>query len=162
MMDNLTGCDRAFKYFASTLSLSSNSVIFISIIYRKFTINIFHLQITINNFSQKKRQRRKNYPVVLIYFEFKNKEKKNLSFLNHLFLRLLKYVRASDFVYFSSFQPKSLWYIIWRVIPPSITMFSPVINPASSEHRNKTIDAISSGVPILPTGCCILSSSEAS
>ena len=33
-------------------------------------------------------------------------------------------------------------------------MFSPVINPAFSEQRNKAISAISSDLPTLPTGCC--------
>ena len=39
-------------------------------------------------------------------------------------------------------------------MPPSIQMISPVMNPALSEHRNRTIFAISIGFPMRPTGCC--------
>ena len=40
------------------------------------------------------------------------------------------------------------------VIPPSMQIFSPVMNPALSEQRNITIFAISIGLPTRPTGCC--------
>src|SRR6266851_10484176 len=39
------------------------------------------------------------------------------------------------------------------VTPPSTTKLAPVINDASSEARKVTVLAISSGSPILPTGC---------
>jgi len=39
------------------------------------------------------------------------------------------------------------------VIPPSMQMFSPVMNPALSEHRYMTIEAMSSGLPTRPAGC---------
>ena len=39
-------------------------------------------------------------------------------------------------------------------------MFSPVINPDLSEHKNITIFAMSSGIPPLRTPCCYLSSFE--
>ena len=44
-------------------------------------------------------------------------------------------------------------------MPPSMQMFSPVINPAFSEQRKRTISAISSGLPTRPTGCCCASAS---
>ena len=44
----------------------------------------------------------------------------------------------------------------WSCIdnPPSTVNVVPVIKEASSEHKNDTEDAISSGVPVLLTGYC--------
>ena len=39
-------------------------------------------------------------------------------------------------------------------MPPSMQIFSPVIKPALSEQRNRTILAMSMGVPTRPAGCC--------
>ena len=38
-------------------------------------------------------------------------------------------------------------------LPPSTVMLWPVTNEAASEHSQTTASAISSGVPIRPTGC---------
>ena len=43
----------------------------------------------------------------------------------------------------------------WDVQPPSIRMSVPVINPASSEHRNRASFPISSGRPHRPTGILV-------
>src|SRR5712691_1025242 len=41
---------------------------------------------------------------------------------------------------------------VWAVRPPSTTIAAPVMNDASSEARNRTVLAISSGSPIRPNG----------
>ena len=44
-------------------------------------------------------------------------------------------------------------YTVW---PPSTTMAWPMTKLAASEHNHTTVAAISSGLPILPTGSCAI------
>ena len=44
-------------------------------------------------------------------------------------------------------------YTVW---PPSTTMALPTTKLAASEHNHTTVAAISSGLPILPTGSCAI------
>lgn len=50
---------------------------------------------------------------------------------------------------------RKILYIIFLVIPPSITMFAPLMKSFSGADRNMTIRAMSSGTPTLPDGCCL-------
>ena len=74
--------------------------------------------------------------------------------------KIKKTASASTCGYFhDNFQP---WYTMSLLMPPSIVMFWPVMKPALSLHRYRTISAITVVVPTRPAGCCCLSCFECS
>src|SRR5205085_11196559 len=72
------------------------------------------------------------------------------------------FIEACDPLGLISICPPLIFVHHYTVWPPSITMACPVTNAAASEHSQTTAVAISSGVPMRPTGSCAITLSRPS